>query len=272
MKDNGRGWWWVRRPLDVRRTVLRRHRGLAWCSAAVLVALAWLVTPNPVALYDGVGLPDEPYRYVNPPIGARSTPAPTGGSLSSEVLDGSNRDFLSVTTGEFGPQAAVSLPSGAVAVPSPGPVVVRVTPVAPSEQPAGTNVDGNVYQVDVMSPAGPARFTLLAAQAAIYLRAPTQRGGEVMQYRPGPGQAWRPLPTSQAGLDVWGAALPAPGQFALTNGPAGAGSSVAADAAVPAGTPQAGGFPVLADILIGLVVFLALAVVVVRWRSADLEG
>jgi hypothetical protein len=37
--------------------------------ALVALPLAWLLAPGAVPLYDGINLPDEPYRYVVPPAG-----------------------------------------------------------------------------------------------------------------------------------------------------------------------------------------------------------
>ena len=47
--------------------------------AAALLGLGWLLTPRTAPpLYDGVGFPDEPYRFVVAPAGApKTTKAPT---------------------------------------------------------------------------------------------------------------------------------------------------------------------------------------------------
>lgn len=235
--------------------------------AVLLIAVAWLVTPHPVPLYDGVGIPDEPYRYVHAPVGAKRTAAPTGATGGSAVTNGTNSSFLNVFTGESGPQATVNVPDAGVAAPS-GPVTIRITPLAPSEPPPGPGIDGNVYQVDITSPNGPLSLTAAASQGAIYLRAPRQVPSEVVLYRSGPGQPWRGLDTQQAGNDVWGAVPPGPGQFALSTkapviqGPSAAGAGAAAPAAV-----HQQGFPGWAVVLLGVLLALVVMILVIRRRA-----
>lgn len=240
------------------------RRRLAWCAAAALVMVGWLVTPHPVALYDGVGLPDEPYRFVTTPAGATARVAPTGGSMSMAVSDGTNRSDINVTTRESGPQATADFPQGSVAAQA-GPVVVTLTPLAPTDQPVGTPVDGNVYQVDVTSPAGPVNFTAAAVDATVSLRAPQAGPRETMLYRPGTGQPWKALQTAQVGREVWAASLPGLGQYALAQDRPGSGGPAAAG---PGGARDgAGGLPVLAIALGGGVLVLLGVVAVVRRRS-----
>lgn len=235
--------------------------------AVLLVAVAWLVTPHPVPLYDGVGVPDEPYRYVRAPVGAKRTTAPTGATGRSAVTNGANTSFLNVFTGESGPQATVNVPDAGVAAPS-GPVTLRITPLEPSEPPPGSGIDGNVYQVDITSAQRPLSLTAAASQAAIYLRAPRQAPTEVVLYRSGPGQPWRALDTQQAGNDVWGAVPPGPGQFALSTkapvvqGPSAAGAGHAAPAAVPTR-----GLPAWAVVLLGVLLALVAMILVIRRRA-----
>ena len=89
-----------------------------WAAASVLVALGWFVTPQPVPVYDGVGAPDEPYRYVSAPAGVKSTPAPTSAAASTPVSAGASTNGLSLTSAETGPQVALFLPAAALGAPS----------------------------------------------------------------------------------------------------------------------------------------------------------
>ena len=260
----------ARHPETTRR--LGWHPGSAGARSAaglavLLVAVAWLVTPHPVPLYDGVGIPDEPYRYVHTPVGAKRTAAPTGGTGRSAVTNGTNSSFLNVFTGESGPQATVNVPDAGVAAPS-GPVIVRITPLAPSGQPPGSSLDGNLYQVDITSAHGPLSLTAAASQGAIYQRAPRQVPTEVVLYRSGPGQVWRGLETQQAGNDIWGAVPPGPGQFALsTKAPVVQGPSAAgAGDAVPAPV-HANNFPAWAVLLLGVLLALGAVILVIRRRA-----
>ena len=211
--------------------------------------------------------PDEPYRYVHAPAGAKHTAAPTSGVGGSDVSNGTNSAFLNVFTGESGPQATVNVPDGGVTAQA-GPVTVQITPLAPTQEPAGTSIDGNVYQVDITAAQRPLSLTAAASQGAIYLRAPRQVPTEVVLYRSGPGQPWRGLDTQQAGNDVWGAVPPGPGQFALTTkapvvqGPSAAGAGPAVPAAV-----HAKGFPAWAVALLGVLLALVAMILVIRRRA-----
>jgi len=226
-----------------------------WGAASVLVALGWLVTPQPVPVYDGVGAPDEPYRYVSPPAGAKSTPAPTSAAASTPVSAGASTNGLSLTSAETGPQVALFLPAAALGAPS-GTIAVAVRPSAPARQPADGTIDGNVYTLTATDPAGPVALTSKAALATIYLRATTaEQPGPAMEHRSGEGQPWQAIKTSRGGADVYVSSLPATGQYALVFRRAAAGGSAG------------GGAPVLPLVLGGAVVLLGAVVVVVRVRS-----
>ena len=115
------------------------------CVGVVVVVLGWSLTAHPVPLYDGVGFPDEPYRYVKPPSVSLKTAKPPGSAADAlDVAQGANVNGLSLTTGESGPQAVVELPAGAVAASS-GPILAQLIPTAPSDQPPGVFITGNVY-------------------------------------------------------------------------------------------------------------------------------
>src|SRR5581483_6600436 len=89
---------------------------------AALVALrgVWLAAPpHGVPLYDGIGFPDEPYRYVDPPAGSKATPAPTLATASTDAANGSNPHAFYANSAEVGPQIAIFLgPNAVVAPPS----------------------------------------------------------------------------------------------------------------------------------------------------------
>ena len=241
--------------------------------AVLLVAGAWLITPHPVPLYDGVGLPDEPYRYVHVPAGAKGTAAPTSGTGGSDVANGTNSSVLNVFTGESGPQATLDLPEGGVSAVS-GPVTVQITPLAPLQDAPAATIDGNDYQVGVSSPDGPVGWTSVASQGALHLRAPRQGHTEVVLYRPGAGQPWRGLATEQSGNDVWGAVPPGPGQFALAaSAPLVYGPSAAGTQTVPQAPGHTKGFPAWAVVLLGVLLALVALIFVIRTRAANtLQG
>jgi hypothetical protein len=89
-----------------------------------------------------------------------------------------------------------------------------VVPDAPTRPPADGPIDGNVYRVSITDPAGPVTFK--SAKSTIVLRATTaKQPGPVIEHRLGPGQEWRLLDTSRTGNDIYGAGLPAAGDYAL---------------------------------------------------------
>lgn len=225
-----------------------------WGAAALLVTVGWLATPDPVAVYDGVGQPDEPYRYVSPPPGAPpARGAATSATATTPVAAGAGTDGLSVTTAEVGPQLAVFLPAGSFAAPG-GTITVTVTPKAPADQPPGGRIDGNVYALGATDPAGPVTLTAKATLATIYLRATSgAQPGPVLERRESAGGPWTALKTSRGGADVYVAALPGLGDYALVFGP------------VTAVTGS--GTPVLPYLLGGVLAVLVAVVLVVRRRA-----
>jgi hypothetical protein len=192
-----------------------KHRTrFMWAFSALLVAVGWLLTPHPVPVYDGIGMPDEPYRYVSTPPGTSVTAQPAGvaqGTLS--VVGGVNSELGSMNSGESGPQVSVYLPVGALTAPG-AKITVKVVPEAPSQPPADGPIDGNVYRVSITDPAGPVTFN--SSKSMIFLRATTaKQPGPVIEQRPGPGQKWRLLDTTRAGNDIYSAVLPETGEYAV---------------------------------------------------------
>ena len=231
-----------------------RHRAARWwLGAGVLVLLGAMLSPRAVPLFDGVGFPDQPYRFVARPAGSPPTPAPTTAELTTPVLGGTSRAGLTVNTAEQGPQLSVFVPLGSLAA-SDGSVTVRATPLAPTDPPTGVTVDGNVYRISFTASAGgPVTLTAAGSVGLLVLRATTARQpGPVVEHRGGPGAPWRQLPTTRGGQDIYSARFLGAGDYTLAFLPATGG----------------GGVPVLALVLGPLVLLLAGVVVVVRRRSA----
>lgn len=226
-----------------------------WAAAALLVTAGWLASPQAVPVYDGVGAPDEPYRFVARPAGATATAAATPAVGQSPVASGRSTNGLSIQTAEVGPQFSLYLPPKALAATG-GPVQVRAVPQAPTDQPSSGRIDGNVYVVTLTDPAGPVSLTDQAALATLYLRATTTRQpGPTMQYRPSAAAPWKAVQTSRGGQDVYVASFSGPGQYAL--------------AFTAAARGGGGGLPVLPIVLVALFVVLAGVVLVIRLRSRD---
>ena len=247
----------------------RSHRpGLGWWACALLlVALGWLVTPHAVPVYDGVGMPDEPYRYVDAPRGAAVTAKPTGAQDDVPVVAGVTAMNGNLVSAESGPQVTAFLPQGGLAA-SAGTVTITVVPQAPTQQPVDGRIDGNVYRLSITDPAGPVTFTAQAMDAAIYLRATTAaQPGPVVECRTGPGRPWHQVSTSRAGNDVYAGKLPTAGEYALVflRGPH---PLAATPGGAPAGGTDAGNSHqgLIIVLLVSLVLLLG-AVLAVRRRA-----
>jgi hypothetical protein len=260
-----------------------RRTGWLLPAAAALTA-AWIAVPAAVPLYDGIGFPDEPYRFVAPPAGYRTTPPPTRafgtapGGVPAEAPDGrgaSTRD-LNVKSAEQGPQVEIHVASGGLA----GPAAARsyqisADPVAPGTSgSAPARIDGDVYRVKITcsarrpgaagpTPGAGCPVTVIPRAsnrlAWIALRATSaRRPPPVFLYRPTPGARWTSLPTDRAGNDIYSTTLRGSGDYALT---------FLADGAA-GGRPAAsssGGRTTTIIVLVGVLACLTVTVGVIRF-------
>lgn len=181
-----------------------------WLALTGLLGAVWVLTPNPVPLYDGIGFPDEPYRFVG------GSPAPTVAQVRLPVAGGVNTGGLFANSAELGPQVSLFAPPRAFAVTGTAPVAVAASPMAvASPQPPG-KVDSNVYVVSFTSAGGPVTLVPEAQPPAITLRSASQASsGPVLEYRPTRSAAWRELKTRRVGRDIYNAVVPGPGEFVL---------------------------------------------------------
>ena len=199
--------------MSTTRTERRSARG--WLAAAVgALALAWLTTGHPLPVYDGINAPDEPYRYVAAPAGAKATKAPTPASASSSAIGGLNVDELRAQSGEVGPQVQVVVPKLALTGPRTATRLrLTVTPVAPDTQPTVGTIDGNVYRLQ-LSPG--ATFRAVDAPGAMRLRATSDsQPGPVFVHRAAASAPWATLDTRRVGNDIYEAGLDGVGDYAL---------------------------------------------------------
>src|SRR3954451_17434124 len=114
----------------------------------VAVLAAWMLAPASVPVFDGIGQPDEPYRYVDPPATAKTTKQPTTATVSVPVRNGrSVAEFAN--SAESGPQISVYIPPGALEVPAGATsITITATPLAPKAPlPTDGDIVTNVYQV-----------------------------------------------------------------------------------------------------------------------------
>jgi hypothetical protein len=233
----------------------------------VLLSVAWLVTPQSSTppLYDGVGFPDQPYRYLVPPPGYATKDAPTVAEDDEIVFHGTVSDLLPVSE-ESGSQAQMEIPAARLVMPAgTTQVFAKATPVPPGSDPGDGTVWGNVYRLTITSDRGPVGLSGAASSASeVILRAPTAaQPGPTMEYRP-PGGSWQQLHTVRAGNDIYQSPLPGLGDYALVR------------LALPSqAAPRAGvGTSPLTWVLGAAVLALAAAVLTVRRRrkgEAELE-
>jgi hypothetical protein len=215
---------------DPASRVHRRGRLPLLLAAAAVLLLGWLVAPSPVPLYDGVGLPDEPYRYVVPPPNYRPTPPPTEARADLRLDAGRSCCELEARSAEQGPQVAVYVPRGGLAAPGTGALSLVAATAAPPAGPAPVGkarFEGNLYRVTASSPDGAAQLTTEGARATIQLRALNGNSpGPGIWYRPAEEASWRLLPTGKVGFDIVESQFVGPGDYILVRKAGGSGSTL----------------------------------------------
>jgi hypothetical protein len=254
---------------------ISRSRLVAVVLACAGLGAAWIITPAGVPLYDGIGFPDEPYRYVQPPPGAEQTPPPTDAIGHTPASGGTNGRSMQILSDETGPQVLVLLPPHDLVGPDTATSFeLRAHPLAPDAKPPPGTTDGNVYRVQATaSPPGPVtlRISNPAFLPEIDLRAVVATKERVtVAHRDTPDGSWRTLATDQIGNDIYATYMVGLGDYVLTTGA----PADTAGSAMPGRTsgPSAAGGPTRAAPtagrgfgvgLLGLVVLLAVFVATV---------
>lgn len=170
-------------------------------AALLLVTVGWFASPAAVPVYDGIGNPDQPYKYVGKP----DAPAPA----TAQAAAGQG---LSVVSSESGPQVRVDLGEGSFA----GAVTMTATPVAGNGQavPQGT-IDGNVYRITATAQLVPS-----SVQGFLWLRAAVMTTPDpVIVHRTHPTDPWTKVPTSRTGRDIMSTPFRALGDYAVVRLP-----------------------------------------------------
>lgn len=228
-------------------------------TVALLIAVAWLVGRGGVPLYDGLGFPDEPYRFVSAPAGVKHGPPPSPRvTATSPLVNGINTQRVDPQSREQGPQILVILSPGALHAAAGATSVTAVaSPLAPDVQPADGRIDGNVYRVELQAePPGAVTLAAGSGPALIYLRAVSLKPADpVLEFRPASGAPWRPLHTSRGGRDVFVGAFAAAGDYALVHQ-----RGAKAD-------PQKRGSKTLLALLLGTLALVAATLLAVRRRA-----
>jgi hypothetical protein len=228
--------------------------------------VAWIVAPAGPRppLYDGIGFPDEPYRYVDPPAGTKPTQPPTGAVDIQPV----NTAVLTVVSQEQGPQVQAQIPTTSLTLP-PGAtrISARFEPLGPTPPlpPDGT-IWGNVYRLTLTSAEGPVGIKNASNSdhvGYIDLRAPTadQPAPVIEAYVL---SAWHRLPTNRDGNDIYGAKLIGVGDYAVVR-------LTHPDAASQSESNTADHlFGPVVLIILGVLMLIAIAILAIRYarRSA----
>jgi hypothetical protein len=181
--------------------------------ALALLGIGWAVAPRSAPpLYDGVGFPDEPYRFVVAPQGIAVTKAPTTATGSTTVTNGRS-GALRAASAEQAPQISLLIPVDRLQAPGgTARIVLHATPVASVTPPSRRYLWSNVYDVAATRPGTTLRDA--SPPATITLRAATAQRpyATIERYT---GQRWTALKTVAVGNDIYQATLPSLGRYAV---------------------------------------------------------
>jgi hypothetical protein len=198
----------------VTRTQSHGWRWLLVATAALLTA--WLLAPAAVPIYNGIGNPDEPYRFVKPPANAKTTKTPTSARAAVAVRNGATVGQFA-NTGETGPQLSLYLPPASLQVPA-GATTINVTaqPLAPSAPlPTDGTIVTNVYRITADAGGQPVKVIGTGrSEPTLQMRAPdASQPSPVFEHRTATG--WQSERTIRVGTDIYQAQAPALGDWAL---------------------------------------------------------
>lgn len=188
---------------------------------ACLVVLVACLQHAQVPLYDGVSLPDEPYRYVSPaPHGKGTKKAPTGDTESGQTLSGFTTDGIYLNSDEQGPQIYVSFSQHSFAVSQNATnVTIKLEPQSGDglKTAVGT-IAGNIYAISASSDIGPATYAPNSASPSyIDMRLPQGYAvGSTMLYRSVVTAPWQKITTERVGNDIYESKVVGLGDYALT--------------------------------------------------------
>jgi hypothetical protein len=193
----------------------------------ILAVMSVVLLNKGVPLYDGIGFPDEAYRYVNPPTAATKTPlAPTGASSKVDFSKGTNQDYINLASQETAPQVSIQIPPSSISTSPPvtAKIELDVAPLAPDKDtPPNGRVAGNIYKF-MPHPDDHSQSFRYAKERVSYIALRLPQGfpaGAAIDWRPAGGN-WQILDTIRVGNDIYQAAMPGSGDYALISNPAAA--------------------------------------------------
>lgn len=177
----------------------RAVRGAVVLALAVLaLAAVWRLLPASVPLYDGLLLPPQPYRYLNPPPGVvHTSKKPTSASQTFDLVGGQSGASF-VGTGEAPPQARLIIDDAGLQIPKgEKSFTLTIYPVSTASPKPDGPLDGNIYQLKVTGSSGAA--LKLAKPATVVLRGTGQKGTPLIEELS--GGSWQHLTTTAAGTN-----------------------------------------------------------------------
>jgi hypothetical protein len=191
-----------------------------------MVVAVPLLSRHAIPLYDGVGFPDEAYRYVQPPSSAEETPAPPStAEAQTQVINGVSTQDLALNSQEQGPQVTAFIRRGTIYAADTASLSVYIRPEAPrsANKLVTGHVTGNLYHLVASQQV---TFKGGSNKAIIQLRLPKINQGEsgvpTIEYQAALDQSWRSLATSKVGNDIYMAPMAGFGYYVLAVLPAGA--------------------------------------------------
>jgi hypothetical protein len=223
----------------------------------LVLLVAWVFGPALAGppLYDGIGFPDEPYRYMDRPPKTVQMPPPTTATGTAKRLAGGDFDAIVAASAEQGPQVLVTIGGGTLTAPA-GCAAVSLTaaPLAPPATVAGDPTWGNAYRLTLACDAGGTPTAARAGTNHVQLRAPdASQPGPDVYYAPSAAGPWQRLDTVRIGNDNYQAPLVGPGLYVLVKRPA-------------SGLPF--GLDPIVAVLIGVVLALVAIIAAIRFRRS----
>jgi hypothetical protein len=194
----------------------KRNFALLLCSGLGIVLIS-LFSSHIVPLYDGVGFPDEPYRYVN---SSSQTLSPSPASAIANIDQGTNADDFNMVSREQGPQISIYIFQHSLKGPaSPAKIPIEASPqdAATTKTPIGKIV-GNFYRFTEVGGNKLSFSKTLKRPGYIDLRLPQDipQGADIM-YRSQPTSSWQKVATTRVGSDVYEANLVGFGDYGLVH-------------------------------------------------------
>jgi hypothetical protein len=191
--------------------------GTRWLVAGFLALLAaWALAPATVAVYDGIGSIDEPYRFVSPPPDAKTTKKPTVAKQTVSIRNGANAAQFA-NSAENAPQVSIYVPPASLKVPAGvSTISLQATPNAPTDPlPTDGSIVSNVYDVEAIADGKPLEVIGTGKNSpTLQMRAPTaQQPGPVFEHRTATG--WVQTKTLRVGNDTYQTTAPDFGDWAL---------------------------------------------------------